>query len=344
MVGETSPDLVVPVYVTQLGQAFHCDGLALLEHLRSTPTKVQLVVTSPPFPLQREKEYGRPAFESEFVNWFLPFARLIYDVLSDDGSFVVDLGPVYVKGKPIRSLYNYRLLISLVDDVGFFLAQDVFWFNPAKLPSPIEWVNKRKLRLKDAVNTVWWLAKTECPKVRLERVYLRYSARMEALLRLGERFYRPADRPSGHQVSDRFMGLPTDKGAIPPNLLVVANTDSSSKWLRYCRSLGASINPSRFPEDLPRFFIEMLTDEGDLVLDPFAGSNVTGYVAETLGRRWLSSEIRLDYVVASALRFAQSEEHARSVYERLCQRVSWPVPLKREGIERTEPKTRSQLL
>jgi site-specific DNA-methyltransferase (cytosine-N4-specific) len=46
-----------------------------------------------------------------------------------------------------------------------------------------------------------------------------------------------------------------------------------------------------------------LTQEGDLVLDPFAGSNVTGQVAEALSRKWTSIEINADYVAGSRLRF-----------------------------------------
>jgi site-specific DNA-methyltransferase (cytosine-N4-specific) len=54
---------------------------------------------------------------------------------------------------------------------------------------------------------------------------------------------------------------------------------------------------------VPRFFIEMLTDQGDLVVDPFAGSNVTGQVAESLDRRWVAIEIDRDYLEGSAIRF-----------------------------------------
>jgi site-specific DNA-methyltransferase (cytosine-N4-specific) len=63
-------------------------------------------------------------------------------------------------------------------------------------------------------------------------------------------------------------------------------------------------HPARFPSKLPEFFIRMLTDPGDLVVDIFAGSNTTGMVAEAEGRRWLAFELNREYVAASVLRFA----------------------------------------
>ena len=58
------------------------------------------------------------------------------------------------------------------------------------------------------------------------------------------------------------------------------------------------------PKRLPEFFIQMLTDEGDLVLDPFAGSNMTGMVSEELGRRWIAIEAERKYIEGSAGRFS----------------------------------------
>ena len=66
---------------------------------------------------------------------------------------------------------------------------------------------------------------------------------------------------------------------------------------------GQKIHPARFPAELPRFFIEFLTEPDDLVLDPFAGSNTTGAVAEQLGRRWIAVEKNRTYAEDSELRF-----------------------------------------
>src|SRR5262249_2414487 len=202
--------------------------------------------------------------------------------LSDDGSFVLDLGGAYQKGVPTRSLYNFRIPIRMCDELGFFLAEDFYWFNPAKLPSPIEWVNKRKIRAKDAVNTVWWLSKSDMPKADVTRVLVPYSERMTKLHQNPEKYYKPKQRPSGHDISRGFAN--NNGGAIPSNLLQIPNTESNSKYIQLCKLVKTPIHPARFPQKLPAFFIDFLTNPSDTILDPFAGSNTTGAAAEAVGR------------------------------------------------------------
>ncbi len=251
------------------------------------------------------------------MDWLLSFAAEIKRVLKSTGSFVLDLGGAYRRGRPVRSLYNYRVLIRMCDEFGWNLAEEFFWFNPSKLPSPIEWVNKRKIRAKDAVNTVWWLSKTDFPKADITKVLVPYSERMKLLLQNSDKYYSPKKRPSGHDISSRFA---EDKGgAIPPNLLQIPNTESNSQYLRCCQMVGIAGHPARFPEKLPEFFICFLTDVGDTVLDIFAGSNTTGAVAEALGRRWIAFEIDQFYLAASAFRFLNEaqEDIVKSLYSKL---------------------------
>lgn len=288
------------VYRTALGVQVCGDSR---EVLRLLPEQsVDLIITSPPFALLRKKAYGNEGQE-EYVAWLLDFGRAALPVLKDTGSFVLDLGGAYQQGRPVRSLYNFRVLLGFCDVLEYRLAEEFFWYNPAKLPSPIEWVNKRKIRAKDAVNTVWWFSKTDNPKADISRVLVPYSERMKTLLKDPEKFYRPKDRPSGHSIAKAFGNA--NEGAIPSNLLQIPNTDSNSAYLRICRALGREGHPARFPSDLPRFFINFLTDPGDLVVDIFSGSNATGQVAEELGRRWLSVEIERAYAMLSAVRFME---------------------------------------
>ena len=287
-----------PAYATSRGAA-HCgDALDLLAALPDA--SVNLVLTSPPFALQRKKEYGNKT-QADYVAWLAQFARLVHRKLKPDGSFVLDLGGAYETGAPTRSLYNFRVAIHFCDELGFFLAEDFYWYNPAKLPSPIEWVNKRKLRVKDAVNTVWWFGKTRWPKADVSKVLTEYSERMKKLLKDPAGFYTPKKRPSGHDIGSAFSK--DNGGAIPPNLLQISNSESNGSYLRGCKTVGAGQHPARFPAKLPEFFIRFLTAPGDLVVDIFAGSNTTGYVAEREGRQWLAFDERLDYLAASAFRF-----------------------------------------
>lgn len=282
-----------PFYTTLFGAAYLGDAAHLLRLLPNE--SVNLVLTSPPFALRRKKEYGNVE-ASRYVQWFDKFAVEIHRVLRLDGSFVIDIGGSWNRGLPTRSLYHFELLLSLAK--RFHLAQEFYWYNPARLPSPAEWVTVRRIRVKDAVDPVWWLSKTPNPKADNRRVLRPYSDAMKQLLANG---YKPKLRPSGHDISDKFMKR--NEGAIPPNLLEIAHTESNSRYLAACRGAGIKPHPARFPVALPEFFIKMLTDEGDLVLDPFAGSNATGEAAERLGRRWLAFDNVETYLRGSMYRF-----------------------------------------
>ncbi|UYZ22031.1 DNA-methyltransferase [Mesobacillus jeotgali] len=254
-------------------------------------------MTSPPFALVKKKKYGNVSSE-EYLDWFRPFIKEIYRVLTKDGSFVLDIGGSWVKGSPTKSLYQFELMIMIVKEFGFHLAQDFYWYNPSKLPTPAEWVTIRRIRVKDAVNTVWWFSKAEFPKANNKNILKPYSKSMEDLLKNG---YKPNLRPSGHNISDKFQ---TDnKGAIPPNLIDLANTESSSTYLNLCKNYNLEAHPARFPIALPELFIKFLTHENDIVFDPFGGSNTTGEACEINNRRWLISELNEDYLKGSMFRF-----------------------------------------
>jgi DNA modification methylase len=283
----------VPAYTTSHGRAYHADARELLAQVPDD--SVALVMTSPPFPLRRQKAYGNVS-AGEYVEWFWPFAEQIHRILRADGSFVLDLGGAWNPGMGTRSLFPYELVLRLAK--LFHLAQEFYWYNPSKLPTPAEWVTIRRTRVKDAVTILWWLSKTENPQADNRRVLKPYSPSMQRLLKNG---YDVAMRPSQHEISPHFRR--DNGGAIPPNLLSVPNTRSNDPYIRACRAAGLPIHPARFVPAVPDFFIRFLTEAGQLVLDPFAGSNVTGQVAEQLGRSWVSIELNPDYVAGSRLRF-----------------------------------------
>ena len=303
-------------YTTSKGAVYCGDSLELLKELPDD--SVQLVMTSPPFALQRKKEYGNQE-QHEYVDWLSQFAKLVYKKLRPDGSFVLDLGGSYRKGVPVRSLYNFRIPIRFCDDIGFFLAEDFYWFNPSKLPSPIEWVNKRKIRAKDSVNTVWWFSKTEYPKADVSNVLAPYSDRMRKLLKNPKKYYEPKVRPSGHDISKNFSK--DNGGSIPSNLLQIPNSESSSQYLNSCKTASVKRHPARFPAKLPEFFVRFLSSPDDLVVDIFSGSNTTGQVAEAEGRSWISFEQNIEYVAASTFRFLAADvqtDELKKIYARVC--------------------------
>lgn len=293
-------EAVHPAFETELGKIYQGDSSELMKsHIK--PESVDLIMTSPPFGLVRKKAYGNEDADKYLV-WFEKFAEGFNRILKPGGSLVIDIGGAWKKGVPVRSLYHFELLIMLCREYGFHLAQEFYWWNPSKLPTPAEWVNIRRVRVKDAVNCVWWLSKTPYPKVSNRRVLQPYSHSMKQLLKNG---YTPKLRPSGHDISDKFQR--DNNGAIPPNLIALANTESNGAYQRYCRKHGLKEHPARFPIGLPAYFIRMLTNAGDTVLDPFGGSCVTGEASERSARRWICCELDEEYVEGAKGRFVGYE-------------------------------------
>lgn len=300
------PDVsLAPFYVTPFGEAYVGDSAKIMEKL---PEKsVNLVLTSPPYALHFKKKYGNVS-KQDYIEWFLAFAKQIQRVLTPDGSFVLNIGGSWNPGAPTRSLYQYKLLIELVDKLGFHLAQEFYWYNPAKMPAPAEWVTVRRIRVKDAVEHVWWLSKSERPKASNLKVLKPYSADM---IRLNRRGVRETVRPSGHVINKSWDKMKTE-GAIPGNvfeenapddMLKFGNNAANDVYTLGCKERGLTIHPARYPTALPEFFVKMLTDEYDLVVDPFAGSNTTGAIAEKLLRHWIAVDQVEEYLEGSKFRF-----------------------------------------
>jgi len=307
------PHLRGYAYRTKYGRAFVGDSLEILRALADN--SVDLVMTSPPYALRRKKSYGNVDTDA-YIEWFTPFANEVRRVLKDSGSFVVNIGGVWNKSSPTRSTYHFELAVKMVRDVGFYLAQEFYWHNPARMPTPAEWVTVKRIRVKDSVEMVWWFSKTEYPKASNRKVLTPYK---QSMLSLFENGYNAGPRPSGYNVSAKWWGK-DNGGAIPPNFMEIenedyvddpllssamqySNTEANTVYQRRCKEFGIKPPPARYPAALPEFFIRMLTDEGDLVVDPFAGSNVTGSVCEKLKRKWVSVDLDDEFVRASAFRF-----------------------------------------
>ncbi len=291
---------MTPYHRTKFGRIVLGDSLEYMASLKAK--SVDLIVTSPPFGLVRKKDYGNVE-SHEYVEWFKPFGREFWRILKPTGSLVIDIGGAWIPGQPTRSLYHFELAVMLCRELGFYLAQEFYWWNPSKLPSPAEWVTVRRIRVKDAVNMIWWFSVTPWPKASNTRVLVPYSDAMKGLLKNG---YRAKLRPSGHDISDKFSW---DNGAaIPPNLIAVPNTESNSYYLRYCEKHGLKPHPARFPAAIPELFMRMLSDTGENILDPFAGSCVTGEVAERLRRKWTCVEMRDEYIQGALGRFERPVE------------------------------------
>ncbi len=269
--------------------------------LRPYLGQVQLIFTSPPFPLNRKKAYGNLK-GLDYVEWLAGFSTLLRKFLKPNGSIVMEMGNSWRSGEPVMSTLGLKSLLAFLERGDLELCQQFVCQNPAKLPSPAQWVNVERIRVKDAFTHIWWMSPSTRPKADNRNVLTPYSTAMRKLLKT--RRYNSGKRPSEHAIGAKSF-LKDNRGAIPPNVLTAANTRSSDPYIQYCKTNEISLHPARMPDGVAEFFVSFLTDPGDLVLDPFAGSNVTGAVAESLNRRWISIEMNSEYAEASRSRFSQ---------------------------------------
>jgi DNA modification methylase len=291
-------------YETESGQLVQ--GLAEIA-LRTAPLEqfkgqVQLLFTSPPYPLRTKKKYGNETGQA-YVDWLAGLAPLFCEYLAPTGSIVIELGNAWEPGEPVMSVLGLQALLRFLEIGRLKLCEQFVCENPARLPGPAQWVNVERIRVKDAFTHVWWMSSTARPKADNRRVLKEYSKAMKDLLR--RQTYNAGGRPSEHQVNAESF-LVEHAGAIPSNVLSFANTNSQDSYFRFCRAHDIKPHPARMPSQLAEFFIKLLTDEGEIVLDPFAGSNTTGATAHRLGRRWLSVEPRSDYIRGSVGRFERA--------------------------------------
>lgn len=269
--------------------------------LKNLKGKIQLIFTSPPFPLNRKKKYGNLQ-GSEYASWLSSFATLLSEFLAPDGSIVIELGNAWNPGYPTISTLPLEAFLKFKETGNFHLCQEFICFNPARLPSPAQWVTIERIRVKDAFTRLWWFSQSPRPKADNRQVLKEYSPAMKKLLKTGK--YNSGRRPSEHVIGEQSF-LRDNDGAIAPNVIIAANTSSSDSYLEYCKENCLEHQPSRMPADLASFFVNFLTDKNDWVMDPFAGSNVTGAVAERLGRRWISIEPNEEYAKGSIGRFVK---------------------------------------
>jgi hypothetical protein len=311
-----------PLHQTSLGSYWHGRAETLLhgEFGKKLRGKVQLVLTSPPFPLKHKKSYGNLT-GAKYREWFESLALPLADLLTPDGSIVIEVGNAWEPARPVQSLLPLECLLAFAQNerAGLRLCQEFICYNPARLPSPAQWVTVERERTTDSFTRVWWLSRTDHPKADNARVQRPYSNSMRALLK--RQSFNRKPRPSEHHISEAAF-LRDNGGSIAhnvfeleplsakrqvrlPNTFALANTNSGA-FLRTCRDRGITPHPARMPAGLAAFFVQFLTDAGDLVLDPFGGSNTTGFVAEVLKRRWVAIDAKASYAEQSKIRFEDS--------------------------------------
>lgn len=294
-------DPIRKAYWTQRGAIFHSTIEDFLdsEEAESLRHKVQLIFTSPPYPLNTKKKYGNLQGQ-EYVEWLANLAPQFTKLLKKDGSIVIEIGNSWVPGEPLMSTLALESLLEFLKRGNLNLCQQFISHNPARLPGPAQWVNVERIRAKDSFTHVWWMSPSTRPLADNRNVLQAYSKAMQGLLKRQK--YNAGNRPSEHRIGEKSF-LSNHGGAIPSNVLTFSNTTSGDAYLEYCRKHNLKPHPARMPAGLAEFFIRFLTKKRNLVLDPFGGSNITGAAAEALKRRWITIEPNHNYIDSSWGRF-----------------------------------------
>jgi DNA modification methylase len=307
-------------FETDNGKFFLGDVVAVLRQtaLKKMQGKIQLIVTSPPFPLNKKKSYGN-LNGKEYLKWFKSLAPLFAKLLTPDGSIVIEIGNAWEPGRPVQSLLPIKALMGFLQHrkAGLRLCQEFICYNPSRLPSPAAWVTTNRIRAVDSYTHIWWMAKTDFPKADNSRVLRPYSKSMKQLL--ARRNFNSGFRPSEHRISeDAFLkncggsishnifeieSLDVNRERRLPNAFSFSNTASNDFFSRTCQKRKIVPHPARMPIGLAAFFIQFLTEREDCVLDPFAGTNTTGYAAQRLGRRWFAIDASHEYAKQAQIRF-----------------------------------------
>ena len=310
--------MIKKLYDTSHGEYFLGDVNEALQSVKLSKyhKKINLILTSPPFPLLKKKEYGNLEGQ-EYIDWMTETVVNCIDFLTDDGSIVVEIGNAWESGQPTISTVPMEALLNIKKTTGLHLCQEIIVHNPARLPSPVEWVNIERSRLKDSWTRVWWFSKTPNPKATNIKVLKEYSASMKSILK--KKQYNSGERPSGHKIGATSF-LKDHGGAISPSFIdftqkylfnslnssiSLSNSGQQKQYQKHCDDNAIKRHPARMQSTLVDFFIHFLTEENDIVMDIFAGSNTTGWRSQELNRQWVGLERDWNYGIGSVGRFSE---------------------------------------
>lgn len=255
---------------------------------------IDMIMTSPPY-ADQIKNYGdvvEKVKPDAYIDWFLPRAKEFYRVLSPTGSFILNINDK-TDGK-FQNIFVFKLVVELCETVGFHLVRDYIWYNPATPPNVF---SRGKMgRTKKSHEYCFWFSKSDTWTFNMDPIRKPYGSGMKKIIE-GDEIYRgdrhKNTRPSRHNF-DLSHPWKDNGGADPGSVISISNTASNGTLHKICDELQLK-HPARYPEKLVEFFILSGTNEGDVILDPFAGSGTTGVVAKKNGRNFICIDVNPDF-------------------------------------------------
>lgn len=316
-----NPSVSVLGFSTDLGVAILGSCTNVFAQLDAPIT---LVVTSPPYALAKARQYGNPS-EAQYVDWISQTLEPVIKNLAPGGSICLNVSnDIFMPQSPSRSMYCERLLLALSDRFGLHLMDRLIWENPQKPPGPIQYASLARTQLNVAYEPIYWLT-NDPSKVRSNnrRVLQQHTEAHLALIQKGGEKRQAVYSDGAYRVKQGSFGAPTD-GRIPRNILKFGHRCASqSAYKRQAAAMGLPVHGAPMPLSLAKFLVEFLTEPGDLVAEPFAGSFTTPLAAQLLGRRWLATEVMAEFVLGGALRFQDAPGYASNLV--------WTPPSQRQA-------------
>jgi site-specific DNA-methyltransferase (cytosine-N4-specific) len=262
---------------------------------------ITLAFCSPPYPLRKPRAYGNPD-EREIVDFICDTLEPVVEALSEEGSLCLNVSQdIFLPGMPARSTYVERLVLETCDRFSLFLMDRIVWQNPAKLPGPIQWASKSRQQLNVGWEPILWFAKNPLKvKSNNNRVLEPHSDRHLKLMQDGGEQRETCYGDGAYRLKVGSFGAMTE-GKIPKNVLMRGHR--CAHGLRHRQAaieLGLPTHGAGQPFSIPEFMIQFLTEEGDLVVDPFAGRGMTALAAEMNNRRWMTGELNLEHIRTGA--------------------------------------------
>lgn len=269
---------------------------------------IHLCLTSLPYPLAQPRAYGNPV-ESEYVDFVCRILEPIVRQLAPGASVALNCGnDIFIPNSPARSLYQQRMVLALHDRFGLELMDTLIWHNPSKPPGPFQWASKQRMQLNVAYEPVYWF--TNNPRRCLannQRVLQPHTEKHLQLIQRGGEMRNVSNSDGAYRILPGAYGNPT-AGRIPRNVMTYGHANAEQRALnRRLREMGLPTHGAPMPGPMAAFLIEFMTEPGQLVVDPCAGSFTTAGEAEKLGRRWLATEWILEYVRGGAERLRNAQ-------------------------------------
>lgn len=266
-----APDFTYPPLLESKAYLGDC-----LDVLRNFPeASIDLIVTSPPYADQRASSYGgiKP---DDYVDWFLPRAEQFLRVLKPRGSFVLNIKEKVVNGE--RHTYVLELILALRKQ-GWLWTEEYIWHKKNCYPG--KWPN----RFRDAWERCLHFTKQRQFKMNQDAVKVPMGDWAQTRLKsLGKNDVVRYDSQVGNAFAKNIANWRGRDMAYPTNVLHLATECGNKK------------HSAAFPLALPQWFIRLFTDQGDIVLDPFAGSGTSLQAAVGLGRKAIGIDISPEYI------------------------------------------------